>query len=202
MCVCGGAGWDWEWQGTKQGSRKMERKREKLGVGQLWGLQRALRGIGWVSCCPGVPCLRPSSQAITPTELALAQCPAASRQSLSLPAHKSELLTSGSVASPSSRGISACVWQPPSIFWGKCRGSLWSLALPPPLQRWEPPWLLSHHQEAKAGSPPGSPPALQPPGQRTHPSSPTVMKSSLCQVPCRVWGQHFHSLSSALCSGQ
>ena len=33
----------------------MERKREKLGVGQHWGLQRAPRGIRWVSRCPGVP---------------------------------------------------------------------------------------------------------------------------------------------------
>lgn len=67
-------------------------------------------GLDGSAAALGSPCLRSSSQAITPTELALAQCPAASRQSLSLAAHKSELLTSGSVASPFSRGVSACVW--------------------------------------------------------------------------------------------
>lgn len=47
----------------------MERKREKLGVRQLWGLQRPPRGSDGPAAALGSPCLRPSAQAITPPSL-------------------------------------------------------------------------------------------------------------------------------------
>lgn len=70
------------------------------------------------------------------------------------------------------------------------------------LQCLQPPRLLHHHYGATgSASPPGWPPALWPPGEKPHPSSLTLMKSSFCSEPEWARGQYSYPLGSALHSG-
>lgn len=111
----------------------MERKREKLGVGQLWGLQRALRGIGWVSHCPGVPLPEAIISGHHPNRVGPGPV-SGSQQTVSFPCCPQERTLDFWQRGFSFLKGSFCLrLAPASIFWGKRRGSPWSLALPPPL---------------------------------------------------------------------
>lgn len=95
----------------------MDRERERLGLGRLWGPHRAARETGRVCPILGPSCLRPPAQVGTPS--ATARRLSATRQSHAFSVHRGTALISPRMASPFSRGTSACFQQPSSIFQGK-----------------------------------------------------------------------------------
>ena len=160
----------------------MERKREKRGVGQRWGLQRAPRGIRWVSRCPGVPLPEAISSGHHPHRV----CPgpaSGSQQAVSFPFCPQERTLGFQQRGSSFLKRDSCLrLAATSHLLGLNAQVSYGVLLSLPLSLAPGPlWLLTHHQGAMgSASAPGLPPALQPPGQRAHPSPPTVMKSPLC----------------------
>lgn len=82
-----------------------------------------------VSPCPGALL----QEAVSPGQHPRLRWPSACQpaDTHSFSAHNGAVLTSCSLASPLSRGTSACFWQPFSIFPAKCRGNEWSPVLLP-----------------------------------------------------------------------
>lgn len=186
MSLGGGDGRGWGEEVERDGERKRE-----VGVGVRLGPSQGSEGDreGPPHLGPSGP--RPPAQVGTPS--ATAQRPSAARQSHSFSVHRGTALISSPMASPFSRGTSACFRQPASS--GLQVSDEWSHALPLPSFRalWLP-WLLRHrHRCGATGSAPPRPACCPPAsGEKAHhPSSPALMKSSFCSVPRWARGRCF-----------